>query len=329
MIWRPLDHKLALLELFVRGRLPRRRAQLEVWRHLDGLPWSRTATRRGVLELVDAHRTTVEALLDAHWPDWRAVAAALDDAGLPPTATGLRALEDLRRAEAVREGPTLPGRLHHKTGAALAGPHSKAALTPTRRAALGPTELTRDGIVRLRLPPGMRLVRNAVTLDAADVTHVLGEVAITDRALRDGTRLDGRAAALLLVENLGTFQDLSVPSDWIVAQIPGWDTAAVHRFIERCAVTPTILFGDLDPNGVRIARHLIARHPHIAWAVPPCWVEHVEDAPLGIWPPELDLTDAPPLVRHLAAEGRWLEQESITLDRRVGLYLQALAARAE
>jgi len=328
MIWGPIAHRLALLELFVCGRLPyRRRAQAEVWDHLERLPWTRTGTRRETLELVESRRSTVAELLDRQWPEWQAVAEALADAGLPPTPSGLRDLDDLRRAEALEEGPALPERLHHKTGAALVGPHSKATLTPRRRAALGSVELTRDGVVRLRPPPGTSLVGGDVTLDAAEVARVLGEVVITDRALRDGTRVVGPFTTLLLVENLGTFQDLSVPSGWLVAQVPGWDTATVHRFLDTCVVTPTILFGDLDPNGVRLARHLVARHPRVRWAVPPCWAEHVEGAPRGDWPSNLDLASAPTLVRRLAEEGRWLEQEPITLDGRVGLYLQALASR--
>lgn len=46
---------------------------------------------------------------------------------------------------------------------------------------------------------------------------VAGEVVLSERALRDETRLTGaRPAAALLVENLGPYMDLRVPEDWIV-----------------------------------------------------------------------------------------------------------------
>ena len=49
--------------------------------------------------------------------------------------------------------------------------------------------------------------------------------------------------------------------------------------------------------------------------VPEFWKEWVPDRALKRpWPDDLDLTDAPALVQELKDSGRWLEQETITLD---------------
>jgi hypothetical protein len=82
-------------------------------------------------------------------------------------------------------------------------------------------------------------------------------------------------------------------------------------------------FGDLDPNGVRIAVHLRSCYPDIRWAVPDFWREYLPKRGhrLG-WPEDLSLENAPLLVRELAAAGLWLEQEIIALDERLRGALQ-------
>jgi hypothetical protein len=42
----------------------------------------------------------------------------------------------------------------------------------------------------------------------------------------------------------------------------------------------------------------------------------------GEWPEDMDLTDAPALVRELAERGLWLEQESVVLDPRLHAALE-------
>jgi hypothetical protein len=70
-------------------------------------------------------------------------------------------------------------------------------LSLVRRAALGDTTVIRDGIVRLRPPPGLHFMRGATTLDAAEIAGILGEVVVMERALLDGTVLDGPVRAAL------------------------------------------------------------------------------------------------------------------------------------
>lgn len=87
-------------------------------------------------------------------------------------------------------------------------------------------------------------------------------------------------------------------------------------------------FGDLDPNRVRIVRHLRELAPGLTWVVPEFWEEAVEARGLvRAWPADLDLSGEPALVQRLAAAGRWLEQEVLALDPRLREALEALVGR--
>ncbi|MEZ6188718.1 MAG: DUF2220 family protein [Planctomycetota bacterium] len=323
-MWRREPHRLALLELWGKGALRRRLGQADAFDELARLPWTRRTSRRDELELVE--REAVERLLARSWPGWREAASALRARGLELDEHGWRQLGDLERQEGL---PALPERLNRRTATAAVAPHSKAALTDARREALGDVGLTRDGIVRLRPSVGLRIEREGRRYDARELIGVLGELSLTERALSDGTRLAGTAPdALLLVENKGTFVDLDAPDGFLVAHVPGWDTATVRLLIAQLPGVPVLHFGDLDPNGVRIVRHLRELAPGLTWVVPEFWEEDVEARGLvRAWPADLDLSGEPALVQRLAAAGRWLEQEVLALDPRLREALEGLVGR--
>lgn len=322
-MWEREEDRLALLELLEAGHLRRRTGQSEAWMLLAELPWTRRTGRRDEIELVAEHKEALTELLNRAWPGWKLESEALAARGLSPTPADWRRLQDLARAEEITG---LPDRLNLRTATSAVAPHSKSGLSLVRRAALGDTTVTRDGIVRLRPPPGLHFVRASTFLDAAEIADVLGEVAITERALLDGTMLDGPVRAALLVENLGPYLDLDPPEGWLVVHVPGWDTATVRLFLEQLPDVPVVHFGDLDPAGVRIVRHLRRIRPSLKWAVPRFWCEYIDKRALsGEWPDDLDLSDAPPLIRELAHRGLWLEQELIAVDARLRDALEAAA----
>jgi hypothetical protein len=320
-MWQSPAERLVLLELLVRGTLKKRRVQMGPWEALTELPWVKRTGRRDELGIVEAHRVELVALLDRIWPEWAEALAALTASGLPPTPEGWAALEDSMRAQGLS---ALPDRLNRRTAAALVAPHSKATLTDRRLAALGAAEATHDGSVRLRPPRGLVAKAPKGTVDLSSVADVLGEVSLPERALRDGLALEGPMRAALLVENLGAFCDVPGLDGWLVAHVAGWDTATVAQLLERLSHVPVIHFGDLDPNGVRIFRHLRAMRPDLRWFVPEFWGELVVTKGLpGVWPEDFDVDDAPELVRMLASRALWLEQEPIAVDARTPAALEA------
>jgi hypothetical protein len=322
MTWRAPVARLALLELLVRGSLKCRRAQAAEWDLLAELPWTKRTGRRDELALVERGRGELVALLARVWPGWSEALAELTARGLPPTPDGWAALEDARRAESL---PAVPGRLNRRTAAALAAPNSKATLTARRLAALGEVAAAHDGSVRLRPPAGLIARTPRGTVDLAAVAAVLREASLPERAFDQGLSIDGEIRAILLVENLGAFCDLPAIDGWLYAHVPGWDTATVGLLIERVKDAPVIHFGDLDPNGVRIHHHLRRRFPALRWFIPGFWTESIESkGQRCAWPSDLELGDAPALVRELAARGVWLEQEPIAVDPRTPAALDAI-----
>jgi hypothetical protein len=321
-MWQTAEERLALLELLVRGTLKRRRAQGATWDTLAELPWTRKTGRRDELGLVEDRRGELVALLARAWPAWGEALADLTARGLRPTPDGWAALGDARRAEGL---PALPDQLNRRTAAALAAPHSKAILTERRLAALGDTETTHDGAVRARPPRGLIARTPRGVVDLASVAAVLGEISLPERALRDGLEIEGPLRAVLLIENLGAFCDLLPIEGWLFAHVAGWDTATVNRLFDRLTRAPVVHFGDLDPNGVRIFQHLRRHKPDLGWFVPSFWEELVESkGQRGAWPDDLDLSDAPVIVRELARRGLWLEQEPLAVDPRIPAALEAM-----
>lgn len=323
-MWSEEAERLALLELWAAGTLKRRQTQSEAWDELARLPWTRRTSRRDELALVEGHREDLEALLDRAFPAWRHAIAELRGRGLSADLHGYRALADYRRASTLPD--TAPFRLNLRTASAALGPHSKSKLGERLRAALGSAEVTRDGLVRARPNPGLTVNCGQTSWSAEALADCLGELILTERALRDGTRFGGvPPTALLLVENVGFYIDVVPPTGWMVAHVPGWNTATTRLLLEQLPDSLVVHFGDLDPNGVRIVAHLQVIRPDLIWAVPPFWEEQVElRGQRKDWPLDLDLQGAPALVQRLAAAGIWLEQEALVLDPRLTEYLQAL-----
>ena len=314
-MWESMESRLALLELLTLGKLKQRRTQRDAYERLAELPWTRNTGRRHELSLVETRRTSLVELLGRVWPTWRDQHLDLLEAGLLPTPEGWRQLSDLQRAG---ELPHLPERLNRRTAAALAGPHAKSVLTSQRLNALGDTEIVDDGVVRLRPPPGMTALRNGRSVPLDDIVGLFDEVGISDRALRGGLILQGRIRGILLIENLGAWRDIRHPKGWMLVYVPGWNTSTVRQLLAVLDAVPTVHFGDLDPNGVRIHHHLRESVPDLGWLVPEFWGEYtVKHGQKKSWPAELDLTGAPALVQELAAAGTWLEQEHIVLDPRL------------
>ena len=315
MIWESDKARFALLELLSRGALKRRRTQLEAYDALAELPWTRATGRRDEIGVVEERRTELAGLIDRVWPAWRDVLADLVAAGLPPTPEGYGRLLDSERAAAI---PELPERINRRTAAALTASHSKASLTAARRGALGETDPSHDGSIRLRPPAGLSARTATGAVDLSGIAAMLGEVSIPERAFLDGLVFEGTIRAVLLVENLGAWRDLPPPPGWLLAHVPGWDTATVGHLLDRLSGIPVVHFGDVDPNGVRIMLHLRRRAPNLKWFLPEFWFELADVCGLrATWPQDLDLDFAPAQVRELATRGLWLEQERIVLDPRM------------
>ncbi|MES2641356.1 MAG: hypothetical protein V4850_17830 [Myxococcota bacterium] len=305
---------LAWLLLLEEGRLARNQGNAQACDLASEAGWVDVTARRGEVVLREGHRTDVEARLDVLWPGWREGAAALRAAGQKSTTAGWRRLGDARRREQLPVG--LPDSLNRRTVAAALRNHSKAGLGELELAALGETAVTHDNLLRLRPHPTLALEKDGFCVSAVEFVALCGEVCVTDRAFRAGTRLGGEPPrAILLVENLGVYVDVPLPLGWCAVHVPGWNTRMVAQVRDAWPDTPALLFGDLDPNGVAIARVLLQAWPGLRWFIPEFAEEYLPRALLGEWPEGLG--EVPPIVRVLMDAGRWLEQEVFVLDGRL------------
>ena len=327
-MWDRQENQLALLELVATGQLRRRRGQAEAWAWLAELSWTRHTGRRNEIALQKAHAPAATRLLDQVWPGWDQALAQLQAEDLPPSEHGWRRLQDIRRH---RDAVGLPPRLNRRTGLAHVGVHSKAAVSRHLRPSLADTHLTHDGVARLRPSRGLRLANKHQEFDAHAIAGLLGEVILTERALCGGTAIKGALPRFILtVENLGPYLDTPLPADCLAAHVPGWDTRTIRLVLERLPTVPLVHFGDLDPNGLRIFRHLRQLRPEARWFVPHFWSDYIPTRGLdATWPADLYLADTPAIVRNLAQRGIWLEQETITLDPRLPEALASLEVSTE
>lgn len=327
--WSDPHHALTLFELLLRGELPRREEQKHAWTVLMELGWARRTRRVDVLALDPSARAEVEETLTGAMQDWRALAGRLSSLGLPCTPTGLRELKRRDRLEAVAD-LNLPERMNRRTAAAMVARHSKASIGPFEQVVLEEIDLTDDGLVRMRPNAGLEIYRQAVRHDARDLSALLGELVLTDRALRDGTRLGGRMPrAVLTVENLGAYLDVVVQDDVLVVHIPGWNTRTAKDLMGRLDDIPILHFGDLDPNGIMIVAHLRHWRPAVRWLVPAFWETYTEGKGLKRQWPELQMpSDTPAWVVALPERRLWLEQEVIVTDPRLEQAVEAEIRRA-
>ena len=102
-----------------------------------------------------------------------------------------------------------------------------------------------------------------------------GRLAVTERALFDGTVLDGPVRAALLVENLGPYQDLESARGLAprsCSRLGYCDGALVSAQLHEVPVVDLEIsiprvFGSFGTCGI---------HPGLKWAVPAFWGEYIE-----------------------------------------------------
>ncbi|MBK1705752.1 hypothetical protein CKO40_14605 [Halochromatium glycolicum] len=63
----------------------------------------------------------------------------------------------------------------------------------------------------------------------------------------------GSASNNFAVEHLGAWRDLSPPPGWLLAHLPGWDTATVGHFLDRVDDVPVVRGTRIRPSASRRA----------------------------------------------------------------------------
>ena len=300
----PTPEMLSWLRLLVSGTVE---ADEEAGRVAASAGWAARARRRDLVALVPGFAHHVEARLELTWPTWRAARDELAAAGLPPTVRGWRLLQDRARRAVPR---SLPARLNGHTAAAWLRGDAKAGLGIDERAALTPTVVTHDNLLRLRPHAGMLLQRGGTQLDADTLCAFTHEIILPQRAILDGLCFVGTVPeVLILIENISVYLDLPLPRGWCAASLPGWNLSMLRCLRDQWPSVPTVLFGDLDPAGMAIATTCQQQWPGLIWFVPPWHTALLAVSQAREWPPLPPI--APETIQRLAGAGRWIEQEQL------------------
>jgi len=314
----PTEQLLPFVKLLIEGELLRSAGNVGVFEKTLAQSWANMSGKGRKIVVTERGKSALAQYLDNTWPGWSGVVDELAAAGLPLSMDGVKELERQKRATSLN----LPKRAHHKTLAAVIGAHSKTGLGARHQGIIKDTLATTDQTLRLRANKDLKLEIGNQFLDCDLVMQVLGEVVIPERALLDGLTVSGCPPQVVMtVENLGTYVDMAiVREDLLVIHTPGKNTALTIAFMGLLKESlPHLHFGDLDPEGLNITKILDAGCAQkLTLFAPDFWEESI-DSLSGFcqWPKEIPVGHNIPLIERLRREGRWLEQERITLDPRL------------
>lgn len=284
------------------------------------LQWACRSGRKNHCVVTDLGRATIPEFLCNQLPSWESYYDALSAAGFEATVDGVSAFEHRRKIADVE----LPSRVHHKTLACCVGRHSKVGISRRLREIASTVAVTTDQALRIYANKGLRLIHpKRGALDCDQVMAVLGEVVIPERALLDGVTAAGAPPkAVFTIENKGAYIDFPlVNTDLLVIYAPGDDTSLAIKLLSLIPSSiPCYHFGDLDPQGLKIAEYIKRNIPQdLHLFAPEFWWEYIAEVPVSPrkwpdgWVSEFDF----PLIRTLRAEKKWLEQERVMLDPRL------------
>ncbi|WP_319918166.1 Wadjet anti-phage system protein JetD domain-containing protein [Aeromonas media] len=168
-------------------------------------------------------------------------------------------------------GCQLPAAINGATLSGLWLRDCKAALSPSqlaRVAELG-CQVLADEVIRLRTLTPLRLIdKEGSPQDMMPVISLLGELALSERALSRLRGVEWQGRQIVTVENKGAFVDYPLQPGELLLYVPGRNTALAKRVMPLLSeAIPWAHFGDLDQRGLEIAAelaHAIAR-PLALW----------------------------------------------------------------
>jgi len=185
--------------------------------------------------------------------------------------------------------------------------------------------LTKDWVIRFRPNRGLAGIRGGDRIDFADMAGQWTECAIPERAWAEFEAITGTPPAIIITcENLGAYVDFPATDSTLVVYAPGADTEAAAALLRKIPSAPWVHFGDLDPQGVEIAKRLAAEmQRELRIYIPSFAAEYLEDAAKPVkaaWDDALGI----PLLSELRSRRHRIFQEVFMLDRRLAADVAAI-----
>ena len=317
MDWENLENRMLLARLYFDRSLRKNKSNHDVIEYLLNLGWIVQTPRVMEVEVTETGLNGAPLLLNRLWPQWKQVSEMLKKAGLPLSVKNLKKIERQKLTQAFK----MPKILNKKTLAALFAEHSKA--TPDNLPDFPDVTVTTDDLLRLRANKGLILTFSTGKLYCDTLMDLLGEVIIPERAFLDGITVEGIFPKVIMtVENLGAFVDLPKPQSMLAINSPGWNSLLTCKLL---ATFPQNInyyhFGDLDPEGLDIAKHLEEKAPQkLRHFIPGFWQDYIKTHSQKLnktWPSRFSQGVANPMIKKLIDSQCWLEQECILADSRL------------
>lgn len=271
--------------------------------------WLMLGSRKEEWELRSGKAPDLENRLLILLPTWRADFELLRSIGRDHfDASDIAALPMLRR----NSNPS--GRMVNRrnwNAAVGQGPKHKAKISSQ-------CLLTKDWMLRFRPNKGLEGIKNDKgRINLAEMATEWTECAIPERAWMDFKAFSGvLPRAVITCENLGAYIDLPASESTLVIYSPGADTEAAVALLKMFPATMWMHFGDLDPEGIDIAKRIAGEIKRDMRLLIPFFADDYLDAAKPVETAWGEVPDIP-LLAELKKKKKRIFQEVFMLDGRL------------
>lgn len=277
-------------------------------RRLEAARWVMPGKRKSEWLVRPENIARLDERLSSLLPSWRKDLDFLRSINRDPfNPSDVEALSMLRRQASA------PGNMVNRrnwNAAVGLGPKHKAKIQAQGL-------LTKDWVLRFRPNKGLVGVHDKGKVDLAEMATVWTECVIPERAWLGFKAFSGvLPKAIITCENLGAYIDLPVSETTLVIFSPGADTEAAIILLKMFPTAMWMHFGDLDPEGIDIAKRIAGELKREMNLLIPFFAEDYLDAAK---PVETEWSEIPdiPLLAVLKEKKKRIFQEVFMLDGRM------------
>jgi len=186
--------------------------------------------------------------------------------------------------------------------------------------------LTKDWVLRFRPNKGLEGINDRGKINLAEMAAEWTECVIPERAWVGFKAFYGvLPRAVITCENLGAYIDLPASESTLVIYSPGADTEAAVALLKMFPAAMWMHFGDLDPEGIDIAKRIAGEVGRDMNLLIPFFAEDYLDAAKPVETAWSEVPDIPLLVV-LKEKKKRIFQEVFMLDRRLLEALEIIQA---
>lgn len=275
-------------------------------KRLEVARWIEPTGRKGEWRLRDGALSKIADRIDILLPCWQQEFKFLRSLDLDPLEP--RSIESLAM---LRKNQVAVGMVNRRNWNAATGLGPKHSSQKQASATL-----TKDWVMRFRPNAGLYGIFDTNKIDLWKLSETLSECIIPERLWLRFERFEGVLPSLIIsCENLGAYVDLVVPDSAMVIYAPGADIETAAELLRHFPHTDWIHFGDVDPDGLKIAENLakeVSRQLH--FFVPSFAEEYLPGRPVKT--PWAEIPDTN-VFRKLRRSRTRLFQEVFMLDPRL------------